>query len=147
MQGSIICFLLLGYLWSYLGFSLISRPKYNNLMPARSKRDENLVQKQSYISDVIYSPSASPTSSAVGLGEPPAFSAFNSPAMVTQNLSDTEPKDAKETRGKVQEDLESTVPSPPQPLSAQTSTPLHHEPESTMPATMTGHTRAPALVR
>ena len=116
-------------------------------MPARRKRDENLVQKQSYISDAIYSPSASPTSFAVGLDEPPALSAFNSPAMVTQNLLDTELKDAKETRGGVQEDLEFTARPPPQHLSAQTSTPLHHEPEPITPATTTGHTRAPVLAR
>jgi len=116
-------------------------------MPARSKRDENFVQKQSYISDTMYSPSTSPTSFPVGLDEPPALSAFNSPAMVTQNLSDTESKDGKETRGKVHEDLEFTACLPPQPLSAQTSAPLHHEPEPTTPATTTGHTRAPVLAR
>jgi hypothetical protein len=142
-----ICCFFLGYLWSRLGFSFIFQSSYNRLMPARSKRDEDLVQKQSYISDAIYSPSASPTSFAVGLDEPPALSAFNSPALVTQNLSDTESEDGKETRGKVQDDLEFTAHPPPQPLSAQTSTPLHHEPEPAVPATMTGHTRAPVLAR
>lgn len=116
-------------------------------MPACSKHNENHAQKQSYISDAMHSPSASPAVFATSLDEPSTFSAFNSPAMVTQNLVDTEPEDAKVVRGKVHEDLEFTARPPPQPLSVQTSAPLRHEPESTTPAAMTGHTRAPVLVR
>ena len=116
-------------------------------MPARSKRNEDRVQKQSFISDAVYSPSISPTPFATGLDQSPVLSAFNSPALVTHHLSDTEPAETKETRGKVQEDLESNARAPPQPLSVQTFTPLHHMPESATPATTTGHTRAPVLVR
>jgi len=116
-------------------------------MPARSKRNENPVQKQSFISDAMYSPSTSPTPFATGLDQPPALSAFNSPALVTRNLSDTEPEDEKETRGKVEEDLELSAHMPPQPLPAQVSTPSHHEPESVTPTATTGHTRVPVLAR
>ena len=116
-------------------------------MPARSKRNGDRVQKQSFISDAVYSPSISPAPFATSLDQSPALSAFNSPALVTHHLSDTEPEDTKETRGKVQEDPEFSARAPPQPLSVQTSTPLHRMPESTTPATTTGHTRAPVLVR
>ena len=140
----------LGYLCSYPGSRthlIISQPSHNGLMPARSKRNENRVQKQSFISDAVYSPSISPVPFATSLDNTPALSAFNSPALVTRHLSDTEPEDVKETRGKVQEDLEFSARAPPQPLSVQTSTPLHHTSESTTPAMTTGHTRAPVLSR
>ena len=126
---------------------ITSQPNYNHLMPARSKRNDNHAQKQSYIFDTMYSPSASPTPFATSLDEPPALSAFNSPAMVAHNLSDTEPEDAKETRGKVQEDPEFDTRPSPQPSSAQTSAPLHHASESITLATTAGHTRAPVLAR
>lgn len=116
-------------------------------MPARSKRNENRVQKQSCISDSEYSPAASPISLATGLEEPPALSAFNSPALVSQNLLDAEPEDEKETRGKVQEDLEFTTRSPSPPSPPQAPAPLHHESESTTHAIAVGHTRAPVLAR
>lgn len=140
----------LGYLWSYLGspsYLIISQPSYSRLMPPRSKRNENHIQKQSFISDAVYSPSTSPAPFTISLDQSPALSAFNSPALVTRHLSDTEPEDAKETRGKVQEDLEFSARAPPQPLSVETPAPLHHTPESAMPATTTGHTRAPVLAR
>ena len=126
---------------------LITTQPYHNLMPARSQQNENHVQKQSFISDAVYSPSTSPSPFATGLDQSPVLSAFNSPALVTRYISDTEQEDAKETRGKVQEDLESSTRAPPQPLSIQTSTPLHPMPESATSATTTGHTRAPVLTR
>ena len=129
---------------SYL---IISQPYRNHLMPARSQQNENLVQKQSFISDAVYSPSTSPSPFAVGLNQSPVLSAFNSPALETRYISDTEQEDTKETRGKVQEDLEFSTSAPPQPLSIQTSTPLHPMPESATLATTTGHTRAPVLAR
>ncbi|KAF9652801.1 hypothetical protein BDM02DRAFT_2601811 [Thelephora ganbajun] len=116
-------------------------------MPARRKRNDNHVQKQSFISDAVYSPSTSPTPFATGLDQPPALSAFNSPALVTHRLLDIGPEDAKETRGKVQEDLEFDACVPPQPSFVQTSTSLHRELESIPPSTTTGHTRAPVLAR
>jgi len=116
-------------------------------MPARDQQNENHVQKQSFISDAVYSPSTSPSPFATGLNQSPVLSAFNSPALVTRYISDTEQEDAKDMGGKVQEDLEFTTRAPPQPLSIQTSTPLHLMPESATPATTTGHTRAPVLAR
>jgi len=116
-------------------------------MPASSQQNENHVQKQSFISDAAYSPSTSPSPFATGLDHSPVLSAFNSPTLMTRYISDTEQEDAKETRGKVQEDLESSTCAPLQPLSIQTSTPLHPMPEPATIATPTGHTRAPVLAR
>ena len=113
-------------------------------MPARN---ENRVQKQSFISDAIYSPPISPAPFATGLDQSPSLSVFNSPALVTRHLLDADSEDAKETRGKVHEDLEFNAPAPPQPLPVQTSTPLHLMPEPPTLITTTGHTRAPVLVR
>lgn len=115
-------------------------------MPARGQHNENHTQKQSFISDGIHSSSTSPTPFAT-LDHPPALSAFNSPAMVTHHLSDAEVEDMKETGGKVQEDLEFSVPVPPQPPSLQPSTPSLHDPGVSTPATNTGHIRAPVLAR
>ena len=144
-----ICQLFLGYLWSSLVLPpiIISQPYRNRLMPARSQQNENLVQKQSFISDAVYSPSISPSPLATGLDQSPILSAFNSPAPVTHYISDTEPEDTKETRGKVQEDLEFSTRAPPQPLSIQTSTPLHPTPELATLATTIGHTRVPVIAR
>lgn len=115
-------------------------------MPARGERDESYAEKQSFISDVMYSPSTSPTPFTTDLDNPPALSAFNSPALVTHYLSDTEAEDAKETRGKAQ-DPEFSTRVPPPPSCVPTSPPSHPEPELPAPATTTGHTRAPVLTR
>jgi hypothetical protein len=116
-------------------------------MPARGVHSENREQKQSFITDTIHPPSTSPAPFATELDHPPALSAFNSPTLVTHHLSDTETEDAKVTGGKVQEDLEFNAPPLPRPLPVQISTPLHRKPESQTPATATGHTRAPVVVR
>lgn len=65
---------------------------------------------------------------------------------MTHHLPDTETDDAKEAGGKVQ-DLEFSGPSSPQPLPEQPSAPLHQKAEPRTLATITGHTRAPVLVR
>lgn len=116
-------------------------------MPARGIHNEDHTQKQSFITDAANSPPTFPAPFATGLDHPPALSAFNSPTLVTHHFSETETEDAKVTGGKIEEDLEFGAPPLSPPLPVQISTPLHCEPESPTPATATGHTRAPVLVR